>query len=806
MSIIAENSNHISAINQINASNLLSLLDLSGQQIKVLSLDCFDTILWRKTMSPQDVFFALANKPTFKSLHFSAHLRKSCEGKARNIAEFKNNKYDVSLAEIYRAGFPTAPEETIQALIEDEITTEIEHCYAFPPVIELIRAAKMRGLKIIIVSDTYFSHHQLHRLLASALPADTMLAIDHIFCSSDHGRMKAGGLFNDVLQNINLPADNFLHLGDNNIADFQAPRHHGIHSIHFLQFEQAVQDQLRLHTAAGKILTGTYGTPEPTYHPFRGIFSSYLPNTVEPGTLLGYTSLGPILFAFSKFIEHEIALLQQQGKKLKIAFVLRDGHLLDLTYEAYMGQKVGKRVRISRFTSYAASFRSIDDIVNYLIEIGKTDRFKDLGRQFLLPEQIIEQIDALANQSEKPYEAFIRIIQSAEVINLICQQSANYRQRLLNHLKSELDIQAGDTLMLVDLGYAGTAQRRLAPIFAEIGVELIGRYLLVLQSPGWEKNRAGLLDAHSTDENALRTIIYYILVLEQLCTSNENTVVDYQADGTPILADKGLDHTQYAKVETIQQGCVRFIRDANVFFKKTNLDIPLNILRKVAQAELGRLIFFPTQHELQYLQSFHGETNLGTQDILTLFDPEKGITGLRRRGVFYLEAPSKKTRTNYPYELRVASVDILISSLIQHRFDVELNIRDMLPRQATIPILYSDGNQNYQTTIDAHATFDGYYAIVLPGKLNLSLIIGKLYSWLQIECAELIDTRAFAKQTESSGKVDAMPFLQFQDMSCKGKQLYECVSEQSSIIMTPPPIADTINYVLRIVFRPVECR
>ena len=48
--------------------------DLEGEAIrwldaiKVLSLDCFDTILWRGVAQPTDVFFAMCNDPLFKKL------------------------------------------------------------------------------------------------------------------------------------------------------------------------------------------------------------------------------------------------------------------------------------------------------------------------------------------------------------------------------------------------------------------------------------------------------------------------------------------------------------------------------------------------------------------------------------------------------------------------------------------------------------------------------------------------------------------------------------------------------------------
>ena len=150
---------------QVRPSELLSLLDQLDNQIKVLSLDCFDTIIWRKTTSAIDAFYDMHQKPHFKALNLSANLRASIEVDARRNMLFQHGKTEVALKDIYKAGFPFLSEDQIKALMKEEIETEHEVCYAFPPLIELIRAAHHRGLKIVIVSDTYFTEKQLRHLL-----------------------------------------------------------------------------------------------------------------------------------------------------------------------------------------------------------------------------------------------------------------------------------------------------------------------------------------------------------------------------------------------------------------------------------------------------------------------------------------------------------------------------------------------------------------------------------------------------------------------------------------------------------------
>ena len=62
--------------NKVYAHQLLTAFNNYVSTIKVLSLDCFDTLLWRKTVSPSDVFQDLQSRPAFKEIGYNSFLRK----------------------------------------------------------------------------------------------------------------------------------------------------------------------------------------------------------------------------------------------------------------------------------------------------------------------------------------------------------------------------------------------------------------------------------------------------------------------------------------------------------------------------------------------------------------------------------------------------------------------------------------------------------------------------------------------------------------------------------------------------------
>lgn len=794
---------------KVRSIDLPEIIKTYKNRIKVLSLDCFDTLIWRKTASPADVFAILQSKPTFNSLGFTAELRVRAESNARASRLFKYGDREVKLNEIYLSSFPDLTQTQLNSLVEEEISAELDACYAFSPMLDLIRAAHAEGLKIIIVSDIYLTEKQLRRILANAIPQDVLAMIDRIFCSCDHGRSKVENLFQTVIQSIGFSAEHILHIGDNQHADLLAPRTLKVNTLHFIQQGDDVNNILRLQELSAKLLDPRITSSHPMYSPFRPILSQNQLGSEQPEVSLGYVSLGPIMYAFTRFICNEIKQLHHAGKRTKVLFIMRDGYLPSLATEEFEGKAIGHRIQISRFAAFAASLCTQEDILNYFIEIGRTNRYGDLARQLLLPEHVSEPIIKSALKSHNPTFEFIRLILQPKVTDLILTRSAEYRTRLIRHVKKIANIEAGDTIVLVDLGYSGTAQRRLTPVFKELGIETIGRYLISLSVPGWQENRKGLFDPSCFDERAMQSLVIYISILEQLCTVNEGSVVDYAENGDPVYSNVQISQKQIDKLTQVQAQCLRFIREAKTFFHDNKIVISDEIFQQSAFANLSRLIYLGTESELNYLKTFEMEMNLGTNDILRIFDPEKGLADLRKRGMFYMEHPAKSKRTNYPAELRSIGIEFSLSLMVQHRYSLFLKLNDLLVKRESVSIVFVRGHEVHQTTVEAISTHEGYFALWLPagvGNTQISVLLGQKYQLVQIESAELVVLDAFVQQNEANNTIDVKHCLSYEYMQSKGGELFECLFENSTVTMKPTMQLPSMQYIYRLVFRPIVKR
>ncbi len=788
------------------ASELLSLLD-EYPSIKVLSLDCFDTLIWRKTTSPVDVFYNLQHRPTFKSLGFSARMREKAEGRARDKMVFSQASSEVRLKDIYLAAFPNLTADQLANLMEEELQEEIASCYALPAMLDFMRAAHARKIKIIIASDTYLEEPQLRKILETTLPADAMSMISKIFVSCEHGKSKSQGLHAKIREKLQLNPRTILHIGDHITADFEAPKKEGLNAVYLKHQLDQITDLLRMQSVAGGFLDTNIRHLRGLVCPYRGVLAGANLSEDKPESMIGYASIGQIMHAFGRFICDETARLRAQGKRVKVLFLMRDAYLPSLVCEAIAGNEIGKRVRISRFSAHAASFHSKDEIDKYLCDNAASERFMEMCKQLMLPESIASKITANANAAKHPPTEFIHQIRQPDILQTIMNESKAHTKRLIQHLKNEVNLERGDSLLFVDLGYSGTAQLLLEPVLrAELDVSVHGCYLIALRTPGWENSRRGLLDPSWCDDRTIHTLVEFIALLEQICTTNESSSIGYDEQGNPVYSETTISQQQHNKLRDIQSECLRFVRDAEKFFAASGSDVSLAILRDAALAELGRLLFFPSQAEINYLQSFQFDLNMGTKDLLGVIDVEKGLTGLRRRGITFMEKNVKTMRTNYPAELRAASVGLAITMLSQYRVGFRLKINDMSLLRMQLNVIFIRNGQASQKLIEAIPTNEGYYALLVPvgqGNIKVGIQFGLACKWVQIESTELIATHSLYGHKESDHTIDAANCMMAEKMSDKSGGLFECENETSLLIYNPDGKEHVDNQVLRVIFRPV---
>lgn len=779
----------------VRAAELATLLDQAPKGLRYLSLDCFDTLVWRNVQAPRDVF---ADLPVAGG---GVGPRMWAEKRARKLAKFNERRNEVSIGEIYRRMFPSASDAEIAEAIERELKAEARHCYGFQPVVDLMRAAKAKGLGVIIVSDTYLGEPQLRRLIGEAAGEEALGLIDRIFCSSEYGLSKAEGLFKPVIEALRVAPEAILHVGDNLRADQVAPHALGVCTAHFKQFDPACEQRLRLEAAAAAVLDPSIRAVTPAFQPHRPMLS--LRGDEDPVWTLGYDVMGPLIHAFAGWVKDEAeALSKRLGKRVRTLFVLRDGHLPKQVFDAAYPDVATGMIEISRFTACRASFTDEAAIRDYLANAEEHERVDVLARQLLLTDNEGKKL-AAGRSGAAAQTTFGRAVCVPSNVRKIVTRSEEFAERLMAHLKVS-GVDDGDAVMLVDLGYNGTVQNFIEPVLSSrMGLHVAGRYMLLREEEQTGHDKRGFLDARHYDLKTLHALCGCIAVIEQMCTIAQGSVVDYSPKGEPIRKAAGLKGLQNDARDRIQEACVTFAREARNGVVRAPASDDADARRCMAAAILARLLFLPQADEVAIFETFDHDVNLGTNDLVKLLDVDASAEGLRRRGLSYLNDVG---RMYLPGELQAHGLPLNLSLFSVSRLGLDLRSSDFSARSIKIPVILADERGQAAIEVEAHPTHDGYYMAAIPvgaARFTVGVQLGAVCEWVQIEEAVFHDVEAFGKPRHKGPAVPAQPIHEGMEEAASG--MFRC--DGNALMLAPPPIGTGDKpLLLALVFRPLVWR
>ncbi|WP_417430164.1 HAD family hydrolase [Kiloniella sp.] len=215
---------------------------INKNEIKVISVDVFDTLLLRTTQ-PELMRFkdfsqeqykqiTLDNSVTRDELYF-ARLKVGRELFSK--AKREGGCYEVT----YKEWMKTVLQGGREGRVDDKI---VQHCLDIELALEqqmlklnkslwlYLETLRSRGHKIVLCSDMYLGAKSINYLLRSFVGADLPYTT---FVSSEWQKTKrAGSLYRAMMLELEVEAENVLHIGDNWISDILVPSNLGIHTIH----------------------------------------------------------------------------------------------------------------------------------------------------------------------------------------------------------------------------------------------------------------------------------------------------------------------------------------------------------------------------------------------------------------------------------------------------------------------------------------------------------------------------------------------------------------------------------------------
>ena len=186
-----------------------------------ISFDMFDTLVMRPTVSPEDMFDYIDCQ-----LEEDSKV-KGCFKQTRKLCEIESDAAVSGYPCIYERmkELTDMSEMEIRRISDFEVKCEKELIVCRDGMKEIFEYALMKGKKVYIVSDMYFSKD----ILAEILKNCGIVGYSDIFVSSEYRKTKRRGLF-EIFKN-SVSGEKFLHIGDDDEADGQNAEACGIDSF-----------------------------------------------------------------------------------------------------------------------------------------------------------------------------------------------------------------------------------------------------------------------------------------------------------------------------------------------------------------------------------------------------------------------------------------------------------------------------------------------------------------------------------------------------------------------------------------------
>lgn len=455
------------------------------EKYEFISLDIFDTLIYRLTPHPTDIFDIVeqvAAKRIGTRFDGFRELRVRAESKARATAASQNS-FEITTDEIYRelaqALDLSVPQREALFAIEHEVEKQLIQLTEFgKTLLEFFREHPNK--RVVLTSDMYLDIAFIKDLLSKC-------GIDfheHVLLSSELNATKhEGRLYNAVVEHFGCKPSEILHIGDNLEVDKIRAVAMGIHGYHIpaprsIFDEEGIWTDTRLFPARSGLgylvnaqfvnKLGLVGYPiwREDIQTQRDVYLH----------ALGYLVLAPLLFSLCFWLKN--VLVNNEAKRVN--FLARDGLLAkrafdDIFPDVFETDYVAASRRMLTLPFSILSERELRNFHVHSYENAKT--LGDIVDGFPKNEILKARLEELGVKFETKvnkqniHQLHQIIFENVGLINLGLQDE---KQQVTDYLTKKFP--DGQTTVLFDLGWRGSLQAAVHKALSEKGPEVIGAY------------------------------------------------------------------------------------------------------------------------------------------------------------------------------------------------------------------------------------------------------------------------------------------------------------------------------------------
>ncbi|GAA6185393.1 hypothetical protein [Aliiglaciecola sp. NS0011-25] len=595
-------------------SRLISDIDsyIENHDIKIVSFDLFDTLIFRKLSKPADVFsLSYARVKDKLGLPLQDKEFQELRVLAEKKAKSESVSREVTLEEIY--DFLPFSQSIKSTLLESELTTESDFSFLYQPMLTLAESLSDRGIQVLFLSDMYLSKTQIHEVFFKRSKFSKAVPL---YVSSEYRANKATGqLFKFVKENLTAEYDSWLHIGDHAISDVSSPKSIGLHAIHASP-QLNIADILK--TEQSLFLK------KPKFNAVRRLASTHLLDPFESSEERSAFEVGalvwaPSLFSFADWVidktlevESTTILCLMREAEVYVPLILKR-----LEQRGILGVSV-QRLYASRKSTFWPSIDCdaehwIDDVLELLVA-RRGYSVDDFYRDFFIPvdelhatfqTSYVKHADSLFYKGENLLKVLRTLAyeNADHVKNYISEQKARFVRYYDSHISTPYK-----ECVVVDFGNGGTIQNQIQNI---LGQHCSANLLFYSSERIYRYTKDTLyqsfINADNDMDNFRKLLARSPECIEAFLVGDCGTTLGYSDDnaGTPILEEKLALNSGFAKA--FLSGCKQYFQhhyELGFGFIDSSDSIAL----------LLRFIQFPTLDEsLLYTKVYH-QDNFGSND------------------------------------------------------------------------------------------------------------------------------------------------------------------------------------------------
>jgi FMN phosphatase YigB (HAD superfamily) len=586
---------------------------------RILSLDVFDTTVWRTFPAPTDLFYALGEQLKSQGRLFSSASPASFSSERieaeREARSKTGTNSEVTLEEIYE-NFPRGllRSGTVRDVMAAELALERQSTHPDLEIAALIDRAVTRGLQIAFVSDTYFDESHFRAIL----PREYRF----LLTSCAFRRSKSQGLHSELSRRSGVQLDQILHVGDNLEADVKAPARLGVTTLWRPRFPQSYADALGIELPTSRSERSALFTEGGDGGLYAIRAQSVTDSDNWPDALRSWGSLflGPLMGGFGKWVGERC-----KTEEISTAFCLmREGRILKTVLNHCAPELQAHEFFTSRYAMIRSSIFTgkVSELTQYLVRQQPTSALELLEPLGIEPVEAGLSPEILVSASSAQ-ELAERIANRPSLRRKAQQASAESRTAFLRYLKNAFS-EIPDRVALVDLGYSGTIQNHLQAIFDHEGIHCKTHGLYFVTGSGIRRiqSKGIVAEGFMGDNGQPLSIAHSFMrspeLVEQCLMCPIGSTMGYDENGRPILGDQHLPDAQLEEIGRVQAGMLdfttRFNQTPSMQARRSEE------IRPFLEAILIRCLTRPTPLELNIFGSWVHDENLGSSRTRSLIE------------------------------------------------------------------------------------------------------------------------------------------------------------------------------------------